>query len=56
MKTDVKKMGKTTLKVVGAACAATGVVVVSAVIASGAAVSSIARGFTAAKKVITNIF
>lgn len=56
MEIDVAKIAKTSLKVAGAACVATGVVVVSAVVASGAAVGSVAEGFVQAKKAVTDIF
>ena len=56
MEIDVAKITKTSLKVAGAACVATGVVVVSAVVASGAAVGSIAEGFKQAKKAVFDIW
>lgn len=56
MGADVKKIGKTTLRVAGAACVATGIVAASAVIASGVAVGSIAEGFKAAKKAVADMF
>lgn len=56
MENDTKKIGKTTLKVAGAACVATGLVAAGAVIASAAAVGSIAEGFVMAKKAVKDIF
>lgn len=56
MEIDVAKIAKTSLKVAGAACVATGVVVVSAIVASGAAVGSIAEGFKQAKKAVSDIW
>lgn len=56
MEVDVRRIGKTTLKVAGAACVVTGLVVATAVIASGAAVGSVAEGFTMGKKAIADLF
>lgn len=56
MEIDVAKIAKTSLKVAGAACVATGVVVVGAIVASGAAVGSIAEGFKQAKRAVADIF
>lgn len=55
MEIDVAKIAKTSLKIAGAACAAVGVVAVSAIVASGAAVGSVAEGFVQAKKAVTDI-
>lgn len=55
MEVNARKVGKTALKVTGAACVATGIVLAGAVIASGAAIGSIAEGFIAAKKAAVNI-
>ena len=51
MKINVKKIGKIT----GAACAATGVVAVSALVASGAAIGAVAEGFKAAGNTMKKI-
>ena len=55
MEIDVAKIAKTSLKVAGAACAAVGVVAVSAIVASGAAVGSVAEGFKQAGNAVTDI-
>ena len=55
MEVNVKAVGKTALKVAGAACIGTGLVVAGAIIASGAAVSSIAEGFVMARKAVADI-
>ena len=55
MEINVGKIAKTSLKVAGAACAAVGVVAASAIVASGAAVGSVAEGFIQAKKAVTDI-
>lgn len=47
--------GKKVAKVVGAVCLATGVVALSAVIASGAAVGAVAEGFRTAKNTAQRI-
>lgn len=47
--------GKKAMKVLGAACLATGVVALSAVVASGAAVGAVVEGFHSAKKTMQNI-
>lgn len=56
MKLDAKKIVKTTFKVAGAACVATGIVVAGAVIASGAALGSMTEGFATAKRAVKDIF
>ncbi len=50
MEVDVRRIGKTTLKVAGIACVATGLVVASAVIASSAAVCPVVRRLYDGKK------
>lgn len=55
MEINVGKIAKTSLKVAGAACAAVGVVAASAIVASGAAVGSVAEGFVQAKKAANDI-
>ncbi len=56
MEVNAKAVGKTALKVAGAACVGTGLVLAGAVIASGAAVGSLAEGFVMAKKAVVDIF
>lgn len=56
MQIEAKSIGKTMLKVTGAACVATGLVVASAIIASGKAAGSVAGGFVAAKKAVEDMF
>ena len=51
MKINIKKIGK----IAGAACVATGVVAVSALVASGAAVGAVAEGFKSARSTIKSI-
>ena len=48
-------IGKKSLKVAGAACAATGIVAASALVASGAAVGAVVEGFLAARKAVSDI-
>ncbi len=48
-------IGKKSLKVAGAACAATGIVAASALVASGAAVGAVMEGFLAARKAVIDI-
>lgn len=55
MEATVQINGKKVMKVIGAACLATGVVALSAVIASGAAVGAVAGGFKAAKSTMQKI-
>lgn len=47
--------GEKVLKVLGAACMATGVVALSAVVASGAAAGAVAEGFKSAKNTMQRI-
>lgn len=56
MEVNARAVGKTALKVAGAACVGTGLVLVGAVIASGAAVGSVAEGFVMAKKAVADIW
>ncbi len=49
MEATIHITGKKVLKVLGATCLATGVVAVSAVVASGAAVGAVVEGFKSAK-------
>lgn len=51
MEINIKKIGK----LAGAVCVATGVVAVSALVASGAAVSAITEGFKAAGSTVKKI-
>lgn len=46
---------KSVVKVAGAACAATGVVAVSALVASGAAAGAVAGGFISAKNTVKRL-
>lgn len=55
MEATIQITGKKAAKVLGAACLATGVVALSAVIASGAAVAAVAEGFRAAKDTVQKI-
>lgn len=50
MSKDVKVVAKKTLKVAGALAAGAGVIAISALVASGAAVGAVAEGFKSAKK------
>lgn len=56
MEVNARAVGKTALKVAGAACVGTGLVLAGAVIASGAAVGSVAEGFVMAKKAVADIW
>lgn len=49
MEVAVWGTGKKAVKVLGAVCLATGIVALSAVVASGAAVGAVAEGFRSAK-------
>lgn len=55
MEATVKITGKQVMKAVGAVCLATGVVALSAVVASGAAIGAVAEGFKSAKNTMQNI-
>ena len=55
MEAKVQSAGKRVLKIAGAACFATGVVVISAVVASGAAVGAVAEGFRSARNTMRRI-
>ena len=55
MEATVQITGKKAVKVLGAACLATGVVALSAVVASGAAVGAVVEGFKSAKNTIQKI-
>lgn len=55
METTIHITGKKVVKVLGAACLATGVVALSAVVASGAAVGAVAEGFRSAKNTMQKI-
>lgn len=55
MEATIHLTGKKVVKVLGAACLATGVVALSAVIASGAAVGAVAEGFRSAKNTMQKI-
>lgn len=55
MDAKVQITGEKVLKVLGAACMATGVVALSAVVASGAAVGAVAEGFKSAKNTMQRI-
>lgn len=56
MEATVKVTGKQVMKVAGAVCLATGVVALSAVVASGAAIGAVAEGFKSAKNTMQNIY
>ena len=49
MEAGIEITGKKAVKIAGAACLAAGLVALSAVIASGAAVGAVAEGFRSAK-------
>ena len=49
MDAKVRRYGKKAFKFAGAACAATGVIAISALVASGAAVGAMVEGFKSAK-------
>lgn len=55
MNVAVQVTGKKVVKALGAACLATGVVALSAVVASGAAVGAVAEGFRSAKNTMQKI-
>lgn len=55
MDATVQTTGKKVVKVLGAVCLATGVVALSAVVASGAAVGAVAEGFRSAKNTMQRI-
>lgn len=55
MEATIHITGKKVVKVLGAACLATGMVALSAVVASGAAVGAVAEGFRAAKNTMQKI-
>lgn len=55
MDAAVQITGKKVLKVLGAACLATGVVALSAAAASGAAVGAVAEGFKSARSAMRKI-
>ena len=55
MEATIHITGKKVVKVLGAACLATGVVALSAVVASGAAVGAVAEGFRSAKNTMQKI-
>lgn len=56
MKATVEITGEKAVKVLGAACLATGVMALSAVIASGAAVGAVAEGFRSAKNIARKVW
>lgn len=55
MEASIHITGKKAVKILGAACLATGVVALSAVVASGAAVGAVAEGFKTAKNTMQRI-
>lgn len=55
MDVAVQITGKKAVKVLGAACLAVGVVALSAVVASGAAVGAVVQGFKSAKNTMQKI-
>ena len=55
MEAKVQSTGRKALKIAGAACLATGVVAVSAVVASGAAVGAVVEGFRSARNTMRQI-
>ena len=55
MEKTVQITGKKVTKVIGAACLATGLVALSAVVASGAAVGAVVEGFKSAKNTMQKI-
>lgn len=55
MEASIHITGKKAIKILGAACLATGVVALSAVVASGAAVGAVAEGFRTAKNTMQRI-
>lgn len=56
MEATARITGKKAAKVLGAACLAAGVVALSAVVASGAAVGAVAEGFKTAKDTMQRIW
>lgn len=55
MEATIHITGKKAVKVLGAVCLATGVVALSAVVASGAAVGAVTEGFRTAKNTVQRI-
>lgn len=55
MDAAVQSTGKKVVKVLGATCLATGVVALSAIVASGAAVGAVVEGFRSAKNTMQKI-
>ena len=55
MEATIQITGKKAAKVLGAACLATGVVALSAVVASGAVVGAVVEGFKTAKDTMQKI-
>lgn len=55
MEATVQRKGKKVLKVLGAACLATGVAALSAIVASGAAAGTVVEGFRSAKNTMQKI-
>lgn len=55
MEATIHITGKKAVKFLGAVCLATGVVALSAVVASGAAVGAVAEGFRSAKNTMQKI-
>lgn len=55
MEATIHITGKKVVKVLGAACLAAGVVSLSAIVASGAAVGAVAEGFRSAKNTVQKI-
>lgn len=55
MDAKVQVTGKKVVKVLGAVCMATGVVALSAVVASGAAAGAVVEGFKSAKNTMQKI-
>ena len=55
MEKTIQITGKKAVRVLGAVCMATGVVAISAVVASGAAVGAVVEGFKSAKNTMQQI-
>ena len=55
MNAKVRRYGKKAFKIADATCAATGVVAISALVASGAAVGAMVEGFKSAKGTMKRI-
>ena len=55
MEKTIQITGKKAVRVLGAVCMATGVVAISAVVASGAAVGAVIEGFKSAKNTMQKI-